>query len=93
MLCLRDTGMQLSEIRCYMDLCTQGQSTLAQRLEIIRQQKEKAYGQMAELRKKIDHLEWKERHYLKLIQGGTGGDCNPLEYGEGRGSSERKDCN
>ena len=66
-LCLRDTGMPLSEIRHYMELCSQGKSTLPERLEIIRQQKENAYRQMAELQKKIDHLEWKKQHYMELI--------------------------
>lgn len=62
-LCLRDTGMPISEIRHYMELCAQGKSTLPERPEIIRQQKESACRQMAEFQKKIDHLEWKEQHY------------------------------
>lgn len=78
-LCLRDTGMPLSEIRHYMELCSQGASTLTERLEIIRRQKENAYQQMAEFQKKIDHLEWKERHYIELIQNGADDDCNPLK--------------
>lgn len=77
-LCLRDTGMPLSEIRRYMELCAQGQATLEERLEIIRQQKEKALKQMAEFQKKIGHLEWKEQHYMELIQNGAEDDCNPL---------------
>ena len=77
-LCLRDTGMPLSEIRHYMELCSQGKSTLPERLEIIRQQKENTYRQMAELQNKIDHLEWKEQHYMELIQNGAEDDCNPL---------------
>ena len=79
-LCLRDTGMPLSEIRHYMELCPQGESTLAERLEIIRQQKENAYRQMAEFQKKIDHLEWKEQHYIELLQTGAEDDCNPIQY-------------
>lgn len=78
-LCLRDTGMPLSEIRHYMELCAQGTSTLTERLEIIRQQKENAYKLMAEFQKKIDHLQWKEHHYMELIQTGAEDDCNPLE--------------
>ena len=79
-LCLRDTGMPLSEIRRYMQLCAEGASTLTERLEIIRQQKENAYRQMAEFQKKIDHLEWKEQHYLQLIQTGAEDDCNPIQH-------------
>ena len=69
----------LSDIKTYMDLCAKGPSTLHERLEIIRKQKEKAYQQMHEFQKKIDHLEWKEQHYMALIQSGSKDDCNPLE--------------
>ena len=79
-LCLRDTGMPLSEIRRYMELCALGKSTLTERLEIIRKQKENAYRQMAELQKRIDRLEWKEQHYAELIQSGTDDDCNPIQH-------------
>lgn len=79
-LCLRDTGMPLSKIKEYMDLCTQGDSTLNERLEIIRKQKEKAYLQMQEFQKKIDHLEWKEKHYIEMIEKGTEDDCNPIKH-------------
>lgn len=81
-LCLRDTGMPLAEIRHYMELCAQGKSTLPERLEIIRQQKKNADKQMAELQKKIDHLAWKEQHYMALIQNGEEDDCNPLAQKE-----------
>lgn len=80
-LCLRDTGMPLAEIKRYMELCAQGASTLSERLEIIRRQKEKALHQMAEFQKKLDHLEWKEQHYLALIENGSQDDCNPLAHG------------
>ena len=79
-LCLRDTGMPLADIKKYMDLCAQGESTLNERLEIIRKQKEKAYEQMREFQKKIEHLEWKEQHYTELIQNGRKDDCNPLVH-------------
>lgn len=79
-LCLRDTGMPLSEIRRYMELCAQGTPTLTERLEIIRQQKENAYRQMAEFQKKIERLEWKESHYLEMIKIGAEDDCNPIQH-------------
>ena len=77
-LCLRDTGMPLAEIRRYMDLCTQGNTTLQERLAIIRDQKEKALEQMQEFQKKIDHLAWKEQHYMDLIESGRDDDCNTI---------------
>ena len=79
-LCLRDTGMPLAEIKRYMALCSKGTSTILERLDIIRNQKEKAYRQMQELQKKLENLEWKEQNYLELIKSGRKDDCNPLEH-------------
>lgn len=79
-LCLRDTGMPLAEIKQYMALCTKGSSTLQERLDMIRKQKESAYRQMRAFQIRIEHLEWKEQHYMELIQNGARDDCNPLEH-------------
>lgn len=77
-LCLRDTGMPLQEIRHYMDLCRQGDDTLSQRLEIIQKQKAVAMEQLAVFQKKIDHLECKEKYYEELLKSGGDDHCNPL---------------
>lgn len=79
-LCLRDTGMPLSEIRHYMDLCTEGVSTLPQRLEIIQKQKERAYEELRGYQAKVAHLEDKERFYLHALKTGVEEDeCNPVK--------------
>lgn len=39
--CLKGTGMQLKDIKKYMDLCQQGDATVGERLELFRRQKEK----------------------------------------------------
>ena len=64
MLCLRDTGMWLSEVWHRMYLCSRGLLAQVQRLMSIRQQKEKARGQMTEIQKEVDHLGCKERPLL-----------------------------
>lgn len=79
-LCLRDTGMPLSEIRRYMDLCTKGISTLPQRLEIIQKQKERAYEELKVYQAKIKHLEEKESFYIRALETGVEDDeCNPMK--------------
>lgn len=78
-LCLRDTGMPLHEIKHYMDLCAMGDSTLPERLQIIRDQKARAEEELAEMQKKIDHLAWKEEHYVKMIETQGEDDCNPIK--------------
>lgn len=78
-LCLRDTGMPLGEIRRYMGLCAIGRETLPERLQIIRDQRTRALEQMRALQRKIEHLEWKERHYMEVIESGSDDDCNPVK--------------
>lgn len=91
-LCLRDTGMPLAEIKRYMDLCTKGPSTIQERLDIIRRQKENACQQMKEFQKKIDHLEWKENYYEKLMENGGKDECNPLKQNEGEMTNKTIYC-
>lgn len=82
-LCLRDTGMSLKEIRHYMDLCKEGISTLPERLKIIQSQKAKAYAELDNFKKKINHLEEKEQFYLRAIETRTEDDsCNPFLHTE-----------
>lgn len=77
-LCLRAVNMPLQEIRHYMELCKQGNSTLEERLEIIQAQKKRATEEMLALQERIEHLEHKEQMYLNSIKGVREDLCNPL---------------
>ncbi|MDE7223540.1 MAG: MerR family transcriptional regulator [Acetatifactor sp.] len=77
-LCLRDTGMSLQEIRNYMDLCRQGDATISQRLAIIQRQKVVTLAQLAELQRKVEHLECKEKCYKELLHSGENDCCKSL---------------
>lgn len=77
-LCLRDTGMPLQEIRHYMDLCRQGDATVPQRLAIIQRQKAVTLEQLAELQRKVGHLECKEKCYEEFLKSGKNDCCRPL---------------
>lgn len=77
-LCLRDTNMPIQEIRHYMELCKQGNSTLEERFRIIQRQKAQALKQLEELQEKIHHLEWKEKCYQEAILSDGEDYCNPI---------------
>ena len=49
--CLRSVGTDNKSIKRYIDLCIIGDSTIKERYEIIRNTKEKAEQQMADLHK------------------------------------------
>lgn len=42
--CLKGTGMQLKDIKKYMDLCQQGDATVGERLELFKRQKRKNWS-------------------------------------------------
>lgn len=66
-LCLKNTGMQIKDIKHFIDLCVDGESTYEKRLEFIRLQKECIEKQMTALRKNYDTIIHKEEFYIKAI--------------------------
>lgn len=75
--CLRDTGMPLSEVKNYIELCKKGDSTIKERYHLITAQKEKAEAELEEMKKKIEILAWKSNNYKKCLEGNTPDYCNP----------------
>ena len=59
--CLKGTGMQLKDIKKYMDLCQQGDATVGERLELFKRQKEKLEQQMAVFRQYMEKIDFKNR--------------------------------
>ena len=76
--CLRLTGMPLDDIRHYIDLCIEGDSTIAERHAIIVKQKEKAELEAAAAQERVKLLEQKVAFYQDLLDGKSLEDsCNP----------------
>ncbi len=75
--CLRNTGMPVAEIRHYIDLCQEGETTVLERYEIILNQKKKAEAELEELQHRLEILRMKEKCYEEIIQKKTGDTCNP----------------
>ncbi len=67
-LCLKNTGMSLKEIRDYIKLCEEGDSTLKQRLMIFHQQKETVNQRIAEMEEYKKMIDYKIGFYEKAIQ-------------------------
>lgn len=70
-MCLRSTGLSIAEIRNYLMLCAEGDSTLEQRYQIILHQKQRAEQERAEIDKKLEVLSRKVAFYEnKLAEAG-----------------------
>jgi len=76
--CLRSTGMPLDDIRHYIDLCKEGDSTIAERHAIMVRQKEKAKLEAAAAQERVNLLGEKVKFYQDLLDGKILDDsCNP----------------
>ena len=66
-LCLRATGMSIGDVRHYIELCEQGDSTLRERYEIILRQKGRAEEELREVQRKFEVLSRKLSLYENLL--------------------------
>ncbi len=69
--CLKGTGMQLKEIKRYMDLCQAGDSTLQERLEMFKSQKIKIEEQMKQLNQYMEKIDFKIAYYTEAVKNGS----------------------
>lgn len=67
-LCLRNTGMPVAEIKRYIDLSTQGNGTARERYQMLLDQREKAEAEMREMQNRIHALGKKIAYYENLLQ-------------------------
>ena len=69
--CLKETGMPLKGIKQYIDWFEEGDSTLPQRLEMFRRQKEKIEEQIALFQKHLTKIEYKINLYREAVKLGS----------------------
>ena len=69
--CLKKTGMQLRDIKTFIEMAMQGDQTIEPRLALITKQKESVKAQIAELEETLRTLEFKEWYYNTAKEKGT----------------------
>ena len=69
--CLKRCGMSLQEMKEYLALCLQGQSTIPERMELLQKYKRNIHARMAELQDSLDFIAWKENFYKEVLEGKT----------------------
>lgn len=65
---LRATGMSIQQMQAYAAFQRQGDSTLAQRVAMLKAHGDTVEAHMAELRKNLDIIHWKVEVYEGLLQ-------------------------
>lgn len=69
--CLKSTGMPIKEIKTFIDWCSEGDSTLSQRLDMFMERKATVEAQMEELKKTMELIEHKCLYYKSALDSGT----------------------
>ncbi|BCN31107.1 MerR family transcriptional regulator [Anaeromicropila herbilytica] len=77
---LKDCGMSLDDIKRYIYMCLEGDSTINTRYEIILKQRERAYAQYEEARQRMEYMEQKAKHYHDIVNHLIPDDTNPGKW-------------
>ncbi len=64
--CLKDSGMSIQDIKKFMLLCQEGESTLEQRKTLLLQHKKNILDQMKVLEKGLSTVNYKIEHYKEI---------------------------
>lgn len=69
--CLKNSGMLIKEIRDFMKLCEEGDSSLNERYNFFLDQEKKVQDQIKSLNQTLKLIEFKQWYYLKAISDNT----------------------
>ena len=66
--CLKNTGMSIQEIARFVQLTHEGDHTLQERVELLREHREKVLERMAEMQKHLDKVTWKLNFFTEKLR-------------------------
>ncbi|CAM3170247.1 DNA-binding transcriptional regulator, MerR family [Lactobacillus bombicola] len=66
--CLRETGMPLKNIRHYLELVQEGEQTVSERYQIMLRQQQDTLAEISELKKHLATINRKVNHYAEIMQ-------------------------
>lgn len=69
--CLKKSGLEIRDIRQFMQWCAQGSDTYPQRLELFQRQKKTVEEEIARMEKVLDMIRFKCWYYEEAIKDGN----------------------
>lgn len=67
--CLKKCGMSIEQMKTYLVLCLEGESSIPQRQQMLARQREVLLARQAELQKSLDFIDWKQQFYEDVLAG------------------------
>lgn len=69
--CLKKSGLEIKDIKIFMEWCTEGSATYSNRFELIHKQKERVEAEIQQLHKTLDMLKFKCWYYTQAMEDGN----------------------
>ena len=69
LVCLKKCGMSIQEMKEYLDLCLQGESSIPQRKEMLAKKQEALRASIQELEDSVAYIDWKQNFYDEVLSG------------------------
>lgn len=69
LVCLKKCGMSIQEMKVYLDLCLQGESTIPERKVLLTQKQEALRRSIQELEDSVAYIDWKQNFYDEVLSG------------------------
>ena len=67
--CLKKCGMSIIEMKEYLELCRQGESTIMLRKEMLTKKRDALLVSVKELEDSIAYIDWKQNFYDEVLSG------------------------
>lgn len=67
--CLKKCGLSILEMKEYLELCLQGESTIMQRKEMLAKKREALLVSIKELEDSVAYIDWKQTFYDEVLSG------------------------
>ena len=67
--CLKNCGMSIQEMKEYLDLCLEGESTIPQRKEMLTKKQKALRSAIQELENSVAYIDWKQNFYDEVLSG------------------------
>ncbi|CAK7038443.1 MerR family transcriptional regulator [Tissierella sp.] len=80
--CLKKAGMSIKDIKSFIDWCIEGDSTIEQRLESIKRQRESVLAQIEQMHETLNMLDYKQWYYETAKKAGTCDVHNSIKENE-----------
>ena len=67
--CLKKCGMSINDMKQYLAYCLKGKSTIPDRKEMLKKQKEFLLHRIDELNESVEYIDWKQNFYDEILEG------------------------